>query len=248
MLQWLQMEPQSFTPLTPKVVLGIAAHPDDLDFGAGGTLALFAKQGAEVHYLQLTDGGKGSDNLDISSAQIATTREQEQQMACQIIGGAGVHFLRHPDGELEVTQQLKEQIVRVIRTLKPDIVITTDPTVMYDERSGMINHTDHRAAGQATLDAVYPLARDHLSFPHLMAEGLTPHKVKTVLLTNFSHHNYYIDISEVLATKMTAIKAHASQIKDPEAMEHVFTDMARTFGEQAGYEYAEGFVRLDMMP
>lgn len=242
------MKPQLFTPLTPKVVLGIAAHPDDLDFGAGGTLALFAKQGAEVHYLQLTDGGKGSADPTITSDQIAATREKEQQAACQIIGGAGVHFLHYPDGQLEVTQELKEQIVRTIRTLRPDVVITTDPTVVYDERTGMVNHTDHRAAGQATLDAVYPLARDHLSYPRLTTEGLAPHKVKTVLLTNLSHQNYYIDIGSVLATKMAAITAHASQIQNPTDMEQLFTDMARAAGTEANCDYAEGFVRLDMMP
>jgi LmbE family N-acetylglucosaminyl deacetylase len=242
------MKPQSFTPLAPKVVLGIAAHPDDLDFGAGGTLAAFAKQGAAVYYLQLTDGGKGSSDPHMTSDRIRDIREQEQHDACNIIGGKEVHFLRHPDGELSVTLELKEQIVRVIRSLKPDVVITTDPTMVYDERYGIINHTDHRAAGQAALDAVYPLARDHLAFPHLAKEGLAPHKVKTVLLTNFSHHNFYVDIANVLDIKLAAVRAHASQIKDLADPNKMFTDVAARNGQAANCTYAEGFVRLDMMP
>lgn len=242
------MKPQSFTELRPRVVLGIAAHPDDLDFGAGGTLAAFAKQGADVHYLQLTDGGKGSSDLQITTEAIIKTRQQEQVAACEAIGGAGVQFLNYPDGELEVTLGLKEEIVRVIRTLKPDVVITTDPTVVYDEQYGIVNHTDHRAAGLATLDAVYPLARDHLACPKLLAEGLEPHKVKTVLLTNFSHHNFYIDVGDVMDLKMAAAKAHASQTDDFEGLKQHFTDRAAMLGKEAGCQYAEGFVRLDMMP
>lgn len=242
------MSRSTFTDLHPKIVLGVAAHPDDLDFGAGGTLATFAKQGANVYYLQLTDGGKGTSDPNISSSQISKLRRQEQLNACEIIGGSGVHFLDHPDGELEVTHSLKEEIVRTIRTLKPDVVITTDPTMVYDEDWGIINHTDHRAAGQATLDAVYPLARDHLSFPGLYAEGLTPHKVKTVLLTNFSSHNFYVDITDSLETKFAAAQAHASQVKDFEQLKRMFTEVAAKHGKQAGCKYAEGFVRLDIMP
>lgn len=241
------MEQQSFTELKPRVVLGIAAHPDDLDFGASGTLAMFAKQGADVHYLQLTDGGKGSADPSVTTETIIKTRQQEQMAACEAIGGVGVQFLNHPDGELEVTLALKEEIVRVIRTLKPDVVITTDPTVVYNEQTGMINHTDHRAAGQATLDAVYPLARDRLTYPRLLTEGLRPHKVKTVLLTNFSHQNYYVNVTDVMDVKLAAIKAHASQIEDYESFKQLFTDMATRLGKQAGCQYAEGFVRLDMM-
>jgi LmbE family N-acetylglucosaminyl deacetylase len=112
----------------------------------------------------------------------------------------------------------------------------------------MINHTDHRAAGQAVLDAVYPLARDHLACPKLLAEGLEPHKVKTVLLTNFSHQNYLVDVTDVFDTKLAAMRAHASQIKDTSTMQRLLTDMAAHLGQQAGCQYAEGFVRLDLMP
>lgn len=242
------MQQQTFLPLQPKIVLGIAAHPDDLDFGAGGTLAHFARQGADVHYLQLTDGGKGTADPNLTPAQLAEIRKKEQEAACTCIGGCGVHYLEYSDGTLQPTQEVKEHIVRVIRTIKPDVVITTDPTFVYDEQYGIINHTDHRAAGEAALDAVYPLARDHLAFPHLYESGLKPHKVKTVLLTKFSAHNYYIDITATFETKMEAVRAHDSQVGDYEAMRQMFTDMARAAGKQAGTKYAEGFVRLDLMP
>ncbi|MDB5169835.1 MAG: LmbE family protein [Candidatus Saccharibacteria bacterium] len=241
------MKPQTFADLKPKIVLGIAAHPDDLDFGAGGTLAAFAKQGAEVHYLQLTDGGKGSSDPNMTSAEIIKIRQNEQQAACQAIGGTSVHFLNHPDGELEVTMALKEEIVKVIRTIKPDVVITTDPTMVYDAEYGIINHSDHRAAGQAALDAVYPLARDHLALPKLYAEGYQPHKVKTVLMTNFTGHNFFVDITDSLETKFAAVKAHASQIQDYDRLKQLFTGMAEKHGQAAGCQYAEGFVRLDVM-
>lgn len=241
------MRPQQpFSTLKPQVVLGVAAHPDDLDFGAGATLAAFAKDGAAVHYLQLTDGCKGTADPKISSEQLTRIRQQEQQKACEIIGGRDVRFLKHCDGELEVTLQLKAKIVKVIRELRPDVVITTDPTMVYAVTYGILNHTDHRAAGQATLDAIYPLARDHLAFPELNDQGLAPHKVTTVLLLNFETQNYYVDITDTLETKLQAVAAHDSQISDLPEMQQLFTGMAEQAGEQAGCRYAEGFVRIDI--
>jgi LmbE family N-acetylglucosaminyl deacetylase len=241
------MEPQTFKALHPDVVLGIAAHPDDLDFGSGGTLATFAAAGADVYYLLLTDGSKGSADLSASSAELTRIRQSEQRAACAAIGGKDVFFLNHPDGELEVTLGLKAEIVKVIRTVKPEVVITMDPSMVYSMSRGFINHPDHRAAGQAALDAVFPLARDHLSFPELYAEGFQPHKVKTVLLTNFDKRNFYVDISESLDAKFAALKAHESQIPDYKAMKQRFTEFAADLGQASGYRYAEGFIRLDVM-
>jgi LmbE family N-acetylglucosaminyl deacetylase len=242
------MEPQqSFPDMSPRVVLGIAAHPDDLDFGAAGTLAAYAAQGAAVYYLQLTDGGKGSNDPQITSEELVNTRKAEQQSACQAIGGRDVFFLNHPDGELEVTLALKKEIVRFIRKLQPDLVITTDPTMVYHREWGLINHSDHRAAGQAVLDAVYPLARDRLAYPDLLEEGLLPHKVKTVLLTAFSDQNFFVDVTSVMDQKMAAISAHASQLHDADRFTDMLVDMAVQNGKKAGVQYAEGFVRLEIM-
>ena len=237
-----------FPDLQPKVVLGIAAHPDDLDFSAAGTLAKFARDGAEVHYLILTDGSKGSADRSIDALELVKTRQAEQQAALEAAGGKTVQFLAYTDGALEVTMELKKDIVQAIRTVKPDVVVTIDPTFVYstDHTFLPINHPDHRAAGQAALDAVFPLARDHLAFPELSEQGLEPHKVATVLLTNFDKNNYCVDISDTIEQKLAAISAHTSQISDIAATCERMKKQAAAFGKTAGCAYAECFVRLDI--
>ena len=225
---------KQFLPLQPKVVLGVAAHPDDLDVIAGGTLAQFAQHGAQIHYLILTDGGKGSDDSSMTSAELTELRRAEQQVALEMVGGTSITFLDYPDGELENTLELKKQIVKEIRRVKPDVVITMDPTVVYSASSGRINHPDHRAAGQATLDAVFPLARDRLAFPDLLTEGHDPHKVATVLLSNFDSNNFEVDISDTYPIKLEAIKAHASQFSTEDYLDWVEISTER-------------FVRLDII-
>lgn len=236
---------QHFSPLTPKIVLGIVAHPDDLDVGAGGTMAAFAKQGADVHYLILTDGGKGSDDMTVTSKELTVIRRQEQRDALKILGGKNANFLDYPDGELEISMALKKDIVKAIRTIKPDVVVTLDPTLVYSTTSHIINHPDHRAAGQAVLDAVFPLARDHLTFPELLDEGHQPHKTATILLINFDKGNFAVDITDTFELKKTALQAHASQFGDLEGSTWL-KDMAKRHGEKAGYELAESFIRLDV--
>ncbi|HSX36659.1 MAG TPA: PIG-L deacetylase family protein [Patescibacteria group bacterium] len=242
------MTKPDFPPLNPKVVLGVAAHPDDLDFAAAGTMALFASQGAAVHYLILTDGGKGSHDRKVTPAEVVRTRQAEQRAAADAIGAKDVQFLAYPDSCLEVTQQLKKDIVKTIRTLKPDVVIAMDPSMFYSAERGFINHPDHRAAGQATLDAVFPLARDYLSFPELDEQGHKPHEVTTVLLTNFDRNEYCVDITSTIDKKMAAIAAHASQFSDLPAIKQYMKERAHTFGQKVGCEYAECFVRIDVQP
>lgn len=236
---------QHFSPLTPKVVLGIVAHPDDLDVGAGGAIATFAAQGAEIHYLILTDGGNGSEDSHMSPQELTAIRQEEQRNALQILGGTHVNFLNYADGGLEISMALKKDIVKEIRTVKPDVVITLDPTLIYSAKNGIINHPDHRAAGQATLDAVFPLARDHLAFPELFTEGYQPHKTPTVLLINFDGGNYAVDITQTFDLKTNALRAHASQFGDFETLPWLY-DIAKSHGEQSGYELAESFVRIDI--
>jgi LmbE family N-acetylglucosaminyl deacetylase len=232
--------------LKPKVVLGVAAHPDDLDFGASGTMSGFAKNGADVHYLIVTDGSKGSSDPKLTSAELIKMREEEQRNAVKAIGGKSVTFLGYPDGMLEVTMALKKDIVKVIRTLKPDIVITMDPSMLYSSERGFINHPDHRAAAQATLDSVFPLARDHMVFPELFADGYLPHKTPTVLLTNFDNNNFVVDITDTFQDKIAALKAHASQVGDIDEVEKWLGQMAEMIGKPSGYKYGEGFVRIDL--
>ncbi len=235
-----------FAVLKPKIVLGVAAHPDDLDVTSSGTMALFAEEGAQVHYLILTDGSKGTKDRGLSTKKLTETREKEQQAALEAVGGKSITFLDYPDGYLEVSMDLKKAIVKVIRTICPDVVITMDPSVIYSLERGMINHPDHRACGQATLDAIYPLARDHLAFSELDKLGLKPHITKTVLLTNFDNHNYIVDISKTYSKKVAALRAHASQFKDFDGLESRFKSMAENVGRQAGYSLGESFIRIDL--
>jgi len=241
------MKATDYPPLNPKVVLGVAAHPDDLDFSAAGTMAKFARDGAAVYYLILTDGGKGSHDRSIPPEKLVQMCQQEQRAAAEAVGATDVIFLSYPDGVLAVTMELKKDIVKVIRTLKPDIVITMDPSMIYFAERGFINHPDHRAAGQATLDAVFPLARDYLAFPELETDACAPHEVATVLLTNFDRNEYCIDISDTIEAKMTALAAHKSQIADIPAMQEQMKQRAHELGQEADCNYAECFVRIDVL-
>lgn len=236
---------QKFAPLKPKVVLGVVAHPDDLEFFTAGSMAKFADAGADVYYLILTDGSSGSEDRTLTTQQLIQIRQDEQRAAGKILGLKDVFFLAYPDGGLNVTQEVKRDIVRHIRMVKPDVVVTIDPSMLYAADYNFINHPDHRAAGQAALDATFPLARDHLSFPELLAEGLEPHKTNTVLLINMERHNFAVDISDTYNVKMKAIKAHTSQIP-PSGVVGWVTDLARTHGSAYGFEYGEAFVRIDV--
>ena len=236
-------------PLVPKVVLGVAAHPDDLDFGAGGTVAALAKQGAEVYYLILTDGSSGSSDRTTTPARVRDARRAEQRAAAGTLGVREVFFCDFPDGALENTQAVKQEVVRIIRQLRPDLVITLDPTEVYSASAGLINHPDHRAAGQAALDAVYPLARDHMAFPQLLAKGLEPHTVATALLIQFGqeHTNFGVDITTQFDKKLAAMQAHASQFADHSALDAWLRGHAQEAGKLYGHTYAEAFVRIDIM-
>lgn len=237
-----------FDQLTPSRVMSIMAHPDDIDVSASATIAKYIKQGAEVEYLILTDGGKGSDDVTMTTEDLIKLRQNEQRGGLAAVGGKpqNVTFLPYGDGELENTLALKRDIVREIRRFKPDVVITLDPTVIYSESTGRINHPDHRAAGQAVLDSVFPLARDRLTFPDLAVEGLSPHKVSTVLLVDFDRANYYENITDTFQYKELAIDAHPSQFANPAVVKAIFKDIASKNGELAGCEQAEGFIRLDI--
>lgn len=229
---------------SPKIVLGVGAHPDDLDFGAGGSMAKWAAAGTKVYYLLLTGGGKGTSDHSITSADLIATRRAEQEAAGKVIGLADIFFADFEDGSLENTAAVRREIVRYIRQVKPDTVVSWDPTFVYSTTQGLINHPDHRATGQATLDAVYPLARDHLSFPELMQEGLAPHNVATVLLQTGDNPNYVCDITAQLETKLEALRAHASQM-NPKMLD-LITDWARAAGRPHHLDAAETFARIDL--
>lgn len=236
-----------FEQFTPKVVLAIGAHADDIDVMCGASIARWTADGAQVHYLVLTDGSKGSSDLAMESQKLALVRQQEQRDAASVLGSNNVQFLTYEDGMLEITQSLKKDIVRVIRQVRPDTVVVMDPTLVYSAELGLINHPDHRAAGQATLDAVYPLCRDHLSFPDLLTqEHLEPHKVPHVLLTNYEASNYYVDVSATFDHKLNALAKHNSQFSNMEDFGKTLRVQAEKLGSKVGSQYAEGFVRIDI--
>jgi LmbE family N-acetylglucosaminyl deacetylase len=237
-----------FDELHPKTVLAVAAHPDDIDFGASGTVAKFAQAGADVYYLILTDGGSGSADRAMTSQRLRDLRRDEQRAAGKILGLKDVFFCDYTDGCLQNSLEVKRDVVRAIRRIRPEVVITLDPAVLYVPERGFINHPDHRAAGQATLDAVFPLARDHMSFPELLHdEGLEPHKTGTVLMVTFgTAGNFSVDISDWLEAKVRVLAAHASQIADPDIARRKVTEWAAQAGRQAGVRYAEPFTRINI--
>lgn len=227
-----------------KVILGVAAHPDDLDFGAAGTIAKWVLAGATVYFVICTDGSKGSADPGMTSANLIELRKNEQMNAAKVLGVKDVFFLEYADTELVADLNLKKLITRYIRMLKPEIVVTMDPTVLYSVERNFINHSDHRAAGLATVDAVFPYARDRLTFPDLEKEGLTPHKVRELYLINFDHFNEVVDISDTLNKKIAALNAHASQITEND-IERI-TVRAKDIGKKHGYLYAEHFVKISL--
>ncbi len=226
------------------IALGVAAHPDDLDFGASGTFAKWAREGASCYYLICTNGCKGSDDPGMTEQKLIRIRREEQRAAGKVLGLKDVFFLDHNDTELVADLALKKEIVRYIRKLKPDVVVTTDPTFVYSSKRGFVNHTDHRAAGLAAMDAVYPMARDRLTFKELEKEGLKPHKVKTLYFINFEGGEETVDISKVIDTKIKALLCHKSQIS-PESIKWV-TQRAKLSGKDRKYLYAERFSKVDL--
>lgn len=232
----------------PKVVLAVAPHADDLEVVCGGSVARWAANGAAIYYLILTDSSCGSDDVAMTRNQVATTRKQEQVAAANLIGVRDVFFENYCDGELEVNLELKRAIARIIRRVKPDTLITFDPTVIYDAESGTINHTDHRATGQAAIDAFFPLARDRLSLPSLWdEENLAPHKTAHLLLTNIVHQNYFVDVSDFIDVKIEAIMKHISQFGDnQEQIVGYVKQQSQKCGSKIGSNHAEGFIRIDV--
>jgi LmbE family N-acetylglucosaminyl deacetylase len=230
---------------TPERVLVVAAHPDDIEFGAAGTVARWVAEGAAVRYLLVTRGDKGSDDPDADVAALVHLREAEQRAAAAELGVDGVDFLDEPDGQVEPSLALRERITHAIRSYRPEIVMTHDPTVLFVNNE-WVNHPDHRAVGQATVDAVFPTARDPLNFRDHLDAGLGPWKVAELYLWSTNEANQLVDIGGTMERKVAALAHHASQFR-------AFDDVARwvrrrseELGERAGYRAAEGFRRVTL--
>ena len=228
---------------TPERILVVAAHPDDIEFGAAGTVARWVDEGAEVRYLLMTRGDKGSDNPTVDPAALAVLREDEQRAAAAEIGVVAVDFLDEPDGQVEPSLRLRERVTRAVRAFRPEIVMSHDPTVLFVNNE-WINHPDHRAVGTVVVDAVFPTARDPLNFPEHLAAGLAAWKVAELLLWSTNEANQLVDIGATLERKIAALAHHVSQFRDFEETARWVRRGAEELGERAGYPAAEGFRRV----
>ncbi len=219
--------------------LVVAGHPDDADFGAGGTVALLAQAGWDVRYVVATDGSKGSDDPAFTTQTLVAAREREQQAAAEILGVASVGFLGFTDGELTYSRTLLGAITREIRAFQPYAVYTHDPEPVIINNS-FVNHNDHRTTGLATVDAVYPTARDRMNFPEQLQDGLETHKVRELYLWGANEPTFDVDVSAVIETKLEALLAHVSQFGENEE----FVELVRERWREEDGRYLERFRRV----
>jgi LmbE family N-acetylglucosaminyl deacetylase len=219
----------------PESAMVIVAHPDDAEFTVAGTVAAWTKAGCRVTYVVCTDGNAGSHEPGMTRERLAEIRRAEQRAACAALGVREVLFLGYDDGQLQPTLDLRRDLVRVIRQYKPEVVITGDPTRIFSG-DNYINHPDHRAAGQAALDAVTPAS----AMPLLWPEVGTPHRVRQVYVLGNDKPNLWVDVTETIEQKIAALKRHASQMGDWDPTEMVKAWSAET-GKEKDLAYAESY-------
>jgi LmbE family N-acetylglucosaminyl deacetylase len=233
------------TEADSKRVMVIMAHPDDPEFFSGGTIALWAREGAEIIYLILTNGNKGSDDPAMSPERLRQVRQAEQRQAADLLGVKTIIFLDEPDGELQPTLQVRKKVVREIRRHRPQVVICPDPSAYYFGNT-YVNHPDHRMAGQVALEAIFPAARNRMYHPDLLEEGLLPHAVREIYLVGALEPDRWVDISQVMDLKIQAIRAHASQLADPQAAIERVRQRAEAVDEYGRSVFREGFRYLKL--
>ncbi|GER85924.1 GlcNAc-PI de-N-acetylase [Dictyobacter vulcani] len=235
-----------------KVAMVVVAHPDDAEFDGAGTVALWVREGWDVYYVICTDASGGGPDAatDISQEarrKVSQTRMAEQRDAAKILGVKDVIFLGYPDGQLQPGIALRRDIVRQLRTYRPARVICQTPERSWSPELIIPRyHPDHLAAGQATLDAIYPASQNPWDFPELLEEGFSPHKVSEVYITGAPTTNYSFDISAVMENKIAALKAHVSQVGESfSELENFLRQINAQIGQKYGYEYAEEFHRAE---
>ena len=221
-------------------IMVISPHADDAEFGAAGSVAAWTKCGKKVVYVICTTGDKGTTDRLMEPSDLIVKRKTEQQNAADILGVQSVVFLGFPDQGLEDADTFRKPLVKLIRQFRPHTILTTDPYRRY------FWHRDHRITGQVVMDAVYPYARDHLSYPELLNDGLEPHKVKEVLFWGAETINFRCDITETFDLKIAALYCHESQMRE---MTHFnpaewCRENCRKMAEKETYELAEGFHRV----
>ena len=223
----------------------VTAHPDDVDFGAAGTVATWTDRGIQVTYCIVTDGDAGARDESLARSALPAVRRAEQEAAAKEVGVTDLVWLGHPDGRLAATLDLRRDIARVIRQVRPQRVVCQWPERNW--RSLFASHPDHMAAGEATLCAVYPDARNRFAFPELLAEGLAPHVVDDVWIMTSSNPNTFVDVTDVFDRKMAALGRHVSQL-DPannaSGFVRGFLAANAAAGGLAEGRLAEAFLRL----
>jgi len=224
-------------------VMVVTPHPDDAEYGVAGTVAHWTSDGKEVVYVVCTNGDKGTNNANMKPEDVARIREEEQMAAAKSLGVREVIFLRHPDQGLEDTPEFRKELVRLIRIYRPEIMVTANPYRRY------VWHRDHRITGQVTLDAVFPYARDHLSYPDLIKEGLYPYKVREILLWASEDVNYRSDITKTFHLKLTALRCHKSQVGHipPQELEERLRQRQKIMAEGEDFQLAEAFHRVEIL-
>lgn len=246
-----ELKPAEFKAIQKIVV--IVAHHDDIEFGVSGSIARWVKDGAQVTYVIITDGGAGSNEPGILRADLIERRRLEQLAAAEAVGVTDVRFLGYPDGVLQPTLELRRDLTRILRETKPERVVCQDPTTVF-VGDGYVNHPDHRAAGEAAIYAVFPSSETRPIFPELLDEGYEPHKIRELYLTLSMHPTHFVDISETMPQKLDSLRAHVSQIGAGETAENGalkwITEWDAEFGKKVGVTYAETFkvMRFDNPP
>jgi LmbE family N-acetylglucosaminyl deacetylase len=228
-------------------ILVVAAHPDDVDFGMAGTVATWTDSGLEVVYCIVTNGDAGGHDPAVSRADMAVLRRAEQLAAAKCVGVSDVRFLGYPDGRLEPSLDLRRDIARVIRQVRPDRVACPSPERNYLRLP--TSHPDHRAAGSAALDAVYPDARNQFAFPELADEGLDPWIVPQVWISGGPQPNHFVDITGTFDRKVAALRAHESQtghMTNLEEMLRGWLSRSAAMGGLADGRLAEAFQVLQV--
>jgi len=223
-------------------VMVVTPHPDDAEFGVAGTVVHWTREGKDVIYVVCTNGDKGTSDYNMKPDELVKIREQEQLTAAKLLGVREVIFLRHPDQSLEDTPEFRKELVRLIRAYKPETVVTADLYRRY------IWHRDHRITSRVTMDAIFPYARDFLSYPDLMEEGLQPHKVREILLWGAEEPNYCTNITDTFDIKIAALRCHKSQISDnpSSGMEERLRERHKILAQGEDYELAEAFYRVEI--
>lgn len=215
----------------PARVLVVVAHPDDIDFGIAGTAAVLTAAGSHVTYALCTSGEAGIPE-DMDRGDLMDMREREQRAAAAKVGVTDVRFLGQPDGHLEANLHLRKVISRVIRQVKPDVVITQNPERRYERIFG--SHPDHLACGEATISAIYPDARNPHAHVELLAEGHEPHAVDWLWITQGREPNLAVNITDVMDKKVAALSSHSSQVEWIEDIDKLLRDWAAMTADKLG--------------